>query len=437
MSSDKIGFRQREGLTPPAQPYKKNWGDSPSESEVTAPASNTDVTTNNQPTGVPNGQAAAEPTTPTNDAPTGAGFEAPDEEQIPVAKDPTKADDYKQKIDVKVGDGVSASAAEQLGKQVLGGSLPYTPKAKTEEEIADTHERLMTDDPLYGIEYHIKQAKQMADERKPETNEERAAREKKERRQKIWSAVGDGLMALSNLYFTTQGAPNMYNKANSQQDALQKRFDKEKANREAREKEYNDLQIRLGDLYVNRGKTVREMEAAAEARKQAREKVEREQEKHNWEKLAQPAAQAAAEAKARTAAAEADWAEKYYGNRANNVGKSKSGGNYVEVEIVDPATGELKKLRVTGNEAAKILGRQNIDDSNITMREEDDIVLGTKKSTTTKGKSAQQKNAEETYKKRKEAAEKAKGKGGGNAGGGSSTTIPGKSKKDNTMPGVK
>lgn len=391
-------------------------GGSPSEPEVTAPAGNTDVTTTNQPTGVPNDQAAAQPTTPTNDT-----------------EDPTKAEDFKQKIDFKFGNGITASAAEQLGKQVVDGSLPYTPEAKTEKEIQDTHERLMADDPLYAMDYSIKKVKQMADERRPETDEERAAREKKEKRQQIWSAVGDGLMALSNLYFTTKGAPNMYNKANSQQDALQKRMDKEKADREAREKEYNDLQIRLGDLYANRGRTVREMEAAAEARKQAREKAEREQEKHNWEKLAQPAAQAAAEAKARTAAAEADWAEKYYGNRANGAGKSKSGGNYVDVEIVDPATGELKKLRVTGNEAAKILGRQNIDDSNVTTRKEDDIVLGTKTSTTTKGKSAQQKNAEETYKKRKEAADKANG----NAGGGSSTTIPGKDKKDNTMPGVK
>lgn len=380
MSSDKTEFRQREGLTAPSQPYKKNWGDSPSESEVTAPAGNTDVTTTDQSTGVPSGQAA-----------------------------------------------------EQLGKQVLGGSLPYTPKAKTEEELQDTHERLMTDDPLYGIEYHIKQAKQMADERKPETDKERAAREKKERRQQIWSAVGDGLMALSNLYFTTKGAPNMYNKANSQQDALQKRLDKDKADREAREKEYNDLQIRLGDLYVNRGKTVREMEAAAEARKQAREKAEREQEKHNWERLAQPAAQAAAEAKAKTAEEEAKHAEEYYSNRAQRVGGSGSrGGAFTAKYPVINADGEII-ARVYSKEEARVRTEQEgggeywpevVTESEYEKR---DPVLGTTKTTRT--------TVKQTKTKKKE--DKPEGKNGGNAGGGSSTTIPGKGKKDNTMPGVK
>ena len=408
-------------------------GGSPSESEVTASAGNTDVTTTNQPTGVPNGQAAAQPTTPTNDAPTGAGFEAPDEERISSptndTEDPTKANDYKQKIGVKVGDGITASAAEQLGKQVVGGSLPYTPEAKTEKEIQDTHERLMTDDPLYAMDYSIKKFKQMADERRPETDEERAAREKKEKRQQIWSAVGDGLMALSNLYFTTKGAPNMYNKANSQQDALQKRMDKEKAEREAREKEYNDLQIRLGDLYANRGRTVREMEAAAEARKQAREKAEREQEKHNWEKLAQPAAQATAEAKAKTAEEEAKHAEEYYSNRAQRVGGSGSKGSAFTAKYpVINADGKIID-RVYSKEEARVRtekeggGEYWPEVVTKSEYEKKDPVLGTTKTTKTTVKQTTTKKNEE--------------KANGKAGGGSSNTIPRKDKEDNTMPGVK
>lgn len=365
---------------------------SPSESEVTAPAGNADVTTTNQPTGVPNDQAAAQPTTPTNDAPTGAGFEAPDEERMSSptndTEDPTKANDFKQK-----------------------------------------HERLMTDDPLYAMDYSIKKVKQMADERRPETDEERAAREKKEKRQQIWSAVGDGLMALSNLYFTTKGAPNMYNKANSQQDALQKRMDKEKAEREAREKEYNDLQIRLGDLYANRGRTVREMEAAAEARKQAREKAEREQEKHNWEKMAQPAAQATAEAKAKTAEEEAKHAEEYYSNRAQRVGGSGSKGSAFTAKYpVINADGKIID-RVYSKEEARVRtekeggGEYWPEVVTKSEYEKKDPVLGTTKTTKTTVKQTTTKKNEE--------------KANGKAGGGSSNTIPRKDKEDNTMPGVK
>ena len=405
-------------------------GGSPSESEVTASAGNTDVTTTNQPTGVPNDQAAAQPTTPTNDAPTGTGFEAPDEARISSptndTEDPTKAEDFKQKIDFKFGNGITASAAEQLGKQVVGGSLPYTPEAIT---VQDAHERLMADDPLYAMDYSIKKVKQMADERRPETDEERAAREKKEKRQQIWSAVGDGLMALSNLYFTTKGAPNMYNKANSQQDALQKRMDKEKADREAREKEYNDLQIRLGDLYANRGRTVREMEAAAEARKQAREKAEREQEKHNWEKLAQPAAQATAEAKAKTAEEEAKHAEEYYSNRAQRVGGSGSKGSaFTSKYPVINADGKIID-RVYSKEEARVRtekeggGEYWPEVVTKSEYEKEDPVLGTTKTTKTTVKQTTTKKNEE--------------KANGKAGGGSSNTIPGKGKKDNTMPGVR
>lgn len=44
----------------------------------------------------------------------------------------------------------------------------------------------------------------------PETDEQRKKRERREKSKKIIAAVTDGVRALSNLYFTTQYAPNMY-----------------------------------------------------------------------------------------------------------------------------------------------------------------------------------------------------------------------------------
>jgi hypothetical protein len=49
---------------------------------------------------------------------------------------------------------------------------------------------------------------------------------KKQKRDQIFAAIGDGISALSNLYFTTQGAPNMYSGKNTASERLQVRYDR-------------------------------------------------------------------------------------------------------------------------------------------------------------------------------------------------------------------
>lgn len=51
---------------------------------------------------------------------------------------------------------------------------------------------------------------QLLNPNKPETAEERAKREKREKSEAAIAAVGDTISALSNLYFTSQYAPNAY-----------------------------------------------------------------------------------------------------------------------------------------------------------------------------------------------------------------------------------
>ena len=75
---------------------------------------------------------------------------------------------------------------------------------------------------------------------KPPTEEELEKQRKKERRQKIFAAIGDGISALSNLYFTTKGAPNMYNPNNSQQAEVKDRWDKLKQERDQHMREYTE-----------------------------------------------------------------------------------------------------------------------------------------------------------------------------------------------------
>ena len=83
---------------------------------------------------------------------------------------------------------------------------------------------------------------------KPPTAEELEAQRKKEKRQKIFAALGDGISALANLYFTTQGAPNMYNPANSQQDVVKDRWDKIKQERDHHMKEYTEALMKAQAL---------------------------------------------------------------------------------------------------------------------------------------------------------------------------------------------
>lgn len=165
-------------------------------------------------------------------------------------------------------------------------------------------------DAVMGYDQQIAALREAADKSKPETEEERKRRERKERSRKIIAAVGDGVMALSNLYFTTRGAPNMYNhKTMSQQVPLQAQLDKLKAAREANADRYLQYSLKIGDLQNDRAKTLREMEAEQERRKLAREKAERENEAHGWLRALQPDKLREQKSKADKAASEATTAE--------------------------------------------------------------------------------------------------------------------------------
>ena len=182
-------------------------------------------------------------------------------------------------------------------------------------------------DAVMGYDQQIAALQEAANKTKPETEEERKKRERREKSKKIIAAVGDGLMALSNLYFTTRGAPNMYDhKTMSQQTPLQAQLDKLKAEREANADKYLQYSLKIGDLQNDRAKTLREMEAEQERRKLAREKAQREQEEHGWLAALQPDKQreqagkaSKAEQEAVTAKAEADNAPAYYQGKVKEV----------------------------------------------------------------------------------------------------------------------
>lgn len=73
---------------------------------------------------------------------------------------------------------------------------------------------------------------------KPPTAEELENVRKKEKRDKVFAAIGDGIAALSNLYFTTKGAPNAFDPRNSLSAKARERWDKLNKEREENARYY-------------------------------------------------------------------------------------------------------------------------------------------------------------------------------------------------------
>ena len=85
--------------------------------------------------------------------------------------------------------------------------------------------------------------------------------EKRRKRAAIFSAIGDGLASLSNLFFTTKYAPSAYNSANSLSEATKRRYDEIQANGDA---EFRDkVRERIDDLRRKRAERMAATNAAA------------------------------------------------------------------------------------------------------------------------------------------------------------------------------
>lgn len=214
---------------------------------------------------------------------------------------------------------------EAWTEQNSGGNAPEPLESKEPPKTdvappADKPAGVSPHNDTMGYDQQIAVLQEAANRVKPETEEERKKRERREKSAKIVSAISDGLQALSNLFFTTRGAPNMYDhKEASQLTPLQEKLEKLKAERQANADKYLQYSLKIGDAQNERAKTLREMEAQQERAKLAREKAQREQEEHGWLAALQPDKQreqagkaTKAEQEAVTAKAEADNAPDLY-----------------------------------------------------------------------------------------------------------------------------
>jgi hypothetical protein len=71
---------------------------------------------------------------------------------------------------------------------------------------------------------------------------------RKQKIEGIISGVADAAQSIANLYYTTQYAPNMYNAKESMSAKAKERFDKEKAEREAKDKEFFNYAMQIAKL---------------------------------------------------------------------------------------------------------------------------------------------------------------------------------------------
>ncbi len=78
---------------------------------------------------------------------------------------------------------------------------------------------------------------------KPMTPEEEEKARKKAASEQLWSKLSDGISALSNLYFTTQYAPNMYNPKESVYTKTREKWDKIFKDNDAQKQAYLNLQL--------------------------------------------------------------------------------------------------------------------------------------------------------------------------------------------------
>lgn len=115
-----------------------------------------------------------------------------------------------------------------------------------------------------------------------ESEEDRKKRERKEKARKLISAVGDGISAMSNIYFTSQYAPDMYTGRKSMADAAAAQIEKARAEREKNADQYIRFSLGLGKELGDRDKTLRELEAEMERRKIAAEEAARKRKEHEW-----------------------------------------------------------------------------------------------------------------------------------------------------------
>lgn len=160
---------------------------------------------------------------------------------------------------------------DETGKPVLANADVATPKItpKTTDTAPSTDATPSTE----GEEYHT--YRDILAKLAPQTSDEDKKKQmRRERRKAIVSALGDGLSALSNLYFTTKGAPDQGIKS-GMTDAAKKRMDDLRTQWQKEKDKYQDLMLKGLEMDREQGNWLKSYELQKNADKRADAEEER------------------------------------------------------------------------------------------------------------------------------------------------------------------
>lgn len=130
------------------------------------------------------------------------------------------------------------SAAEVVQRGVVNVANPQAqhPQAVTDtEQVTPVSEQQAAPE---GKKLSYVELFQQMSPYKPPTPEELEKERKKQKREAIFAAIGEGISAMSNLYFTTQYAPNAFDPSKGMAATTKARFDQLKKEREQNQREY-------------------------------------------------------------------------------------------------------------------------------------------------------------------------------------------------------
>lgn len=211
--------------------------------------------------------------------------------------------------------------------------VPYAPPDEQPKAAEDNAVK-----PFMGYDKQIATLNELANRNRPETDEERKRREKRERSAKIIAGVTDGIRALGNLYFTTRYAPNAYDhRRDSAMTPLQEKL-------EALRRERKEAGDRYYNYVLQAGALENECDKAMQAEKERKQRMDIANEEHQWRKDIQPEIrrEAVGEADAAGYRAQAEGVRSEYAPRQQEADLALKGAK------VDT---EKKKQKVLGSQA--------------------------------------------------------------------------------------
>lgn len=159
-----------------------------------------------------------------------------DENKVDLTTPTNPLQEQGKKIDVVVNDKPDYKPIERIPQQEdYRKQNPFQNKQR--ESIIPYKEEVESVEP-FDFNQAYKDAKNEVDMARSLHDTEREGEERRQNNRRIMTAIGDGLSGLANIYFTSQGSPDLLKGAPSLTGKVQERYDKMRKDAETRRANY-------------------------------------------------------------------------------------------------------------------------------------------------------------------------------------------------------